>query len=43
MHAAYSVIPAEKKLLLALETGHNTTPETVARMNAWLAEKLSGR
>jgi cephalosporin-C deacetylase len=43
MHAAYSVITAEKKLLLALETGHNQTPETTARMNAFLAEKLQGR
>jgi cephalosporin-C deacetylase len=43
MHAAYSVITAEKRLLLALETGHYTTPETRARMNAWLVEKLAGR
>jgi cephalosporin-C deacetylase len=40
MFAAYSAITAEKTLLLALETGHNQTPETTARMNAWLAEKL---
>jgi cephalosporin-C deacetylase len=43
MHAAYSVIPAEKTLLLALETGHHTIPQTTARMNTFLAEKLQGR
>lgn len=36
MYSAYNVIPGEKKLLLALETGHNTVPEQVARMEAWL-------
>ena len=33
-------ITAEKKLLLALETGHNQTPETTARMNAFVEETL---
>jgi cephalosporin-C deacetylase-like acetyl esterase len=43
MHAAYSVYTPEKKLLLALETGHTQTPETTARMNAWLTERLKGQ
>ncbi|HZN10220.1 MAG TPA: acetylxylan esterase [Blastocatellia bacterium] len=36
MYAAYNVIPGQKQLLLALETGHNTTPEQVERVNRWL-------
>jgi len=40
MYAAYGVIPGEKSLLLALETGHFTTPEQVKRVNAWLEERL---
>ena len=43
MYAAYSVIPGEKSLLLALETGHSTTPEQVKRVNRWLEERLTGR
>ena len=43
MYAAYGVIPGEKSLLLALETGHFTTPEQVKRVNAWLEERLTGR
>lgn len=43
MHAAYGVIPGEKSLLLALETGHFTTPEQVRRVNAWLEQRLTGR
>ncbi|MCC7496476.1 MAG: acetylxylan esterase [Bryobacterales bacterium] len=39
-YSAYNVIPGPKKLLLALETGHNSIPEQVARMNAWLLEFL---
>ena len=42
MFAAYGVIPAEKSLLLALETGHFTTPEQVAKVNRWLEERLLG-
>ena len=34
--AAYNVITAPKQLLLALETGHATTPEQLARINAWI-------
>jgi cephalosporin-C deacetylase-like acetyl esterase len=36
MYSAYNVIPGQKKLLLALETGHNTVPEQVAEVDAWL-------
>jgi len=39
-YSAYNVIPGRKKLLLALETGHNSIPGQVARMNAWLLEFL---
>jgi cephalosporin-C deacetylase-like acetyl esterase len=40
MYAAYNVIPGPKKLLLALETGHNTVPEQVAAVQGWLQEFL---
>jgi cephalosporin-C deacetylase-like acetyl esterase len=40
MYSAYNVIPGEKKLLLAVETGHNQVPEQVALVNAWLLEFL---
>jgi cephalosporin-C deacetylase-like acetyl esterase len=43
MYAAYGVIPGEKSLLLALETGHSTIPEETTRVNAWLEERLRGR
>ena len=43
MYAAYGVIAGEKSLLLALETGHFTTPEQVKRVNAWLEARLLGR
>jgi len=36
MYSAYNVIPGRKKLLLALETGHNNIPEQVAEVQAWL-------
>ncbi|HVQ30290.1 MAG TPA: acetylxylan esterase, partial [Vicinamibacteria bacterium] len=42
MYAAYGVITAEKSLLLALETGHFTTPEQVAKVNRWLEDRLLG-
>ncbi len=42
MYAAYGVIPGEKSLLLALETGHSTTPEQTKRVNAWLEARLRG-
>lgn len=40
MYAAYNVIPGEKKLLLALETGHNNIPEQVAAVQSWLQSSL---
>lgn len=40
MYSAYNVIPAQKKLLLALETGHNNIPEQVAEVDAWLVQTL---
>lgn len=40
MYSAYNVIPGQKKLLLAVETGHNQVPEQVALVNAWLLEFL---
>jgi cephalosporin-C deacetylase-like acetyl esterase len=43
MYAAYGVIPGEKALLLALETGHSTTPEQTKLVNRWLEERLTGR
>jgi cephalosporin-C deacetylase-like acetyl esterase len=42
LYAAYGVIPGEKSLLLALETGHFTTPEQTKRVNAWLEQRLTG-
>ena len=43
MYAAYNVIPGEKRLLLALETGHITTPEQTRKVNAWLEARLRER
>lgn len=40
MYAAYNVIPGPKKLLLALETGHNTVPEQTAQVQDWLLDAL---
>jgi cephalosporin-C deacetylase-like acetyl esterase len=40
LFAAYNVITAPKKLLLALETGHQITPEQTDRINAWLENFL---
>ncbi|MDQ3652071.1 MAG: acetylxylan esterase [Acidobacteriota bacterium] len=40
MYSAYNVINAPKQLLLALETGHNTTPEQQERINRWLETYL---
>lgn len=36
MFSAYNVIQSPKKLLLALETGHNNVPEQVDRVNRWI-------
>jgi cephalosporin-C deacetylase-like acetyl esterase len=43
MYSAYNVIPGPKKLLLALETGHNNIPEQVAQVQEWLLALLSGK
>lgn len=43
MYSAYNVIPGPKELLLALETGHNTTTEQTDRINAWLESLLKGK
>jgi cephalosporin-C deacetylase-like acetyl esterase len=40
MYSAYNVIPGPKKLLLAIETGHNTVPEQVAAVQDWLEKFL---
>jgi len=40
MYAAYNVIIAPKKLLLALETGHNSISEEHAIEAEWIAEQL---
>ncbi|HEX4947588.1 MAG TPA: acetylxylan esterase [Blastocatellia bacterium] len=42
MYSAYNVITAKKDLLLALETGHNTVPEQVERVNNWIANAVKG-
>jgi cephalosporin-C deacetylase-like acetyl esterase len=42
MYAAYNVITAPKKLLLALETGHNNVPEQVAEVDRWLEALVKG-
>ncbi|MBI2690242.1 MAG: acetylxylan esterase [Acidobacteria bacterium] len=43
MYSAYNVISAQKKLLLALETGHNNVPEQVAQVDEWLQAFLKTR
>jgi hypothetical protein len=40
MYSAYNVIPGQKKLLLAIETGHNNVPEQVSEIEAWLQRFL---
>lgn len=40
LFAAYNVITSPKRLVLALETGHNTLPEENEITNTWIAEKL---
>lgn len=41
MFAAYNVITAPKELLLALETGHSTSPEQAERINRWILARAS--
>jgi cephalosporin-C deacetylase len=40
MYAAYNVITASKRLMLAYDTGHRTTQEQVDEINDWLAQTL---
>jgi cephalosporin-C deacetylase-like acetyl esterase len=42
MYASYNIITAKKDLLLALETGHNTVPEQVERVNNWIVNFVKG-
>jgi hypothetical protein len=43
MYSAYNVITAPKRLILAYNTGHNSTQEQVDDVNSWLADELTGR
>jgi cephalosporin-C deacetylase len=43
MYSSYNVIPGPKKLLLAVETGHNNVPEQIAEVQAWLMSFLTRR
>lgn len=40
MYSSYNVIGAPKRLMLALETGHNQVPEQQERINQWLEKFL---
>jgi cephalosporin-C deacetylase len=42
-YSAYNVIQAEKRLILALETGHWSIPEENGKSDQWLVEHLTGR
>jgi len=41
MYAAYNVIGAPKRLVLALETGHNRVPEQTDTVNRWLEQYVT--
>jgi cephalosporin-C deacetylase len=43
LYAAYNVISAPKRLLLALEMGHATTPEQNERIQSWVLEQAGVR
>jgi cephalosporin-C deacetylase len=43
MYAAYNVIAASKRLVLAYDTGHRTTQEQVDEVNDWIVAELTGR
>ncbi len=43
MYAAYNVIAAPKRLMLAYDTGHRTTQEQVDDVDDWLVGELTGR
>jgi cephalosporin-C deacetylase-like acetyl esterase len=42
MYAAYNLITAPKRLVLAYDRGHSTTQEQVDEGNDWLAQELKG-
>lgn len=42
MFSAYNVITAPKRLVLALETGHNQIPEEGEKADRWLVDHLVG-
>ena len=41
MYAAYNVITASKRLMLAYDTGHRTTQEQVDEVNDWIVGELT--
>jgi cephalosporin-C deacetylase len=43
MYAAYNVISAPKRLMLAYDTGHRTTQEQADDVDDWLIQELTGR
>ena len=43
MYAAYNVITAPKRLMLAYDTGHRTTQEQVDDVDDWIVAELTGR
>ncbi|HEY8562511.1 MAG TPA: acetylxylan esterase [Pyrinomonadaceae bacterium] len=43
MFSLYNTVPAPKKLMLALETGHGLTNEQGDRVNRWLEDFLKGK
>jgi cephalosporin-C deacetylase-like acetyl esterase len=43
MYAAYNVITAPKRLMLAYDTGHRTTQEQADDVDDWLVAELTGR
>jgi pimeloyl-ACP methyl ester carboxylesterase len=43
MYAAYNVITAPKRLMLAYDKGHQSTQEQVDDVNGWLGDELTGR
>ena len=41
-YAAYNVITAPKRLILAYDTGHRSTQEQVDEVDDWLVDELTG-
>jgi len=40
MHAAYNVVAAPKRLLIAAETGHFSVPEQEAKVDRWIEQQV---